>query len=317
MKIVYGLEHFEKPSKSVALTIGNFDGVHLGHQAIIRTLINQSHRRDFLSIMMTFEFHPLRLIDPSKAPAVLMSLQRRLELIEQLGVDVAVIAHCTESLLNMSREEFVEKILVEHFKLGVIVEGENFRFGHRHRGNIDYLRKEGEKFGFDTIKVEAKKILLPDYGEQEISSTLIRKLVREGRVDLAGLCLGRKYELIGTVVSGAGRGRELGFPTANLECGELMLPRQGVYACKAYIGKENKKALASVSVGPAPTFNRYRTGIEAHIIDFDGQLYDEKLRLEFYQRIRDIKRFTDIRELVKQLSEDIERTKRIIGDRGR
>ncbi len=315
MKIIYGLEHLEKPAGRVALTIGNFDGVHIGHQAIIASLVEHAHKRNYTSVVMTFEFHPLRLINPLKAPAVLMSLSRRLEIIEQFGVDIAVIAHCTESLLNMSREEFVSKILVEHFQLGVIVEGENFRFGHQHRGNIDYLHSEGKRFGFDTIKIPARKIEIPEYGKQTISSTLIRLLVQDGRVDLAEKCLGRRYELIGTVVAGAGRGKGLGFPTANLQCGELMLPKQGVYACKAYVG--GKSFLASANIGPAPTFNQYRTGVEVHIIDFEGKLYGSKLRLEFYQRIRDIRRFTDITELRKQVADDIKQTKNVVMYSGR
>ncbi len=315
MKVVYGLEHFDRPDKSVSLTIGNFDGVHLGHQAIISELVRQARNKGLLSVVMTFEFHPLRLINPRKAPAVLMSLERRLELIEEFGVDIAVIAHCTESLLNMSREDFVSRILVEHFKLNVIVEGENFHFGHKGRGNIDYLDCEGKRLGFDTVKVNERKILLPEYGEQTISSTLIRSLVSECRVDLAGMCLGRRYELIGRVVSGEGLGRGLGFPTANLDCGELMLPGFGVYACKACI--DDRCYDACVNVGPAPTFDRFRTGLEAHIIDFSGALYDKRIKLLFYRRIRDIRRFNDVKELTMQISNDIEQAKFIIREEER
>ncbi len=314
MKVIYGLEHLDKPSSPVALTIGNFDGVHLGHQKIINTLLTQACQRQYPSMVMTFEFHPLRLIDPPKAPAVVMSLSRRLEIIEQMGIDFAVIAHCTESLINMSREQFVSKILVEDFKLGVIVEGENFRFGHQHKGSIDYLKQQGEIYSFDAIKVEAMKIDLPDYGRQIISSSLIRKLVRAGRVELAAMCLGRRYELIGEVTTGAGRGATLGFPTANLQSGELMLPADGVYACTAHI--DNTAYPSAVSIGPAPTFDQYHTGVEAHIINFNGQLYGKKLRLEFYQRIRDIKKYTDITELTKQMANDIEQTRKIVENSG-
>lgn len=302
MNVIYGLEHLKPQKRGVVLSIGNFDGLHLGHQKILKTTSRLADRLDCDSFVLTFEFHPLRLRIPQKAPAVLMPLKRRIELISRFGIDCTVILHCREEILDQSAEEFIGN-LVENIPCKAFVEGVDFRFGREREGDIDTLCKLGKELGFDVHIVEPVELELDDRGKVRVSSTLIRELISVGNVKAACRLLGRHYEISGRVVYGSGRGRMLGFPTANIGYIEELLPSDGVYAAFAHIGSENWPA--AVNVGPAPSFSRFERSVEAHLIGFDGDLYDRDIRIEFVDRIRDVIVFRDIKDLSYKIKEDI------------
>lgn len=304
MQIVYGLENLTRPETPVALAIGNFDGVHRGHQSILRRVVELANTHRLTPVVMTFEFHPLKVLAPQSAPALLMPLARRQQIMAQLGIKLVVVARCVHSFLQMDRGQFVRDVLMKCFDVKYIVEGPNFRFGCDRTGDIDYLIRVGHEFGFQAIKMEPVRVNLDDLGTQTVSSSLIRRLIAAGRVDLARMCLGRPYELLGPIVVGTRRGRTIGFPTANLDPGEQLRPQEGVYVTEATV--DDRTYPAATVVGPAPTFGQMRPVVEAHFLGYDdGDLYGRDLRLGFYRRIRDIHKFTGAAELVPQIQRDV------------
>jgi len=310
MRIIYGLDNLEKPDRPVVLTIGNFDGVHLGHQAIFRQVAELAINHHFLPMVMTFEYHPLKLLAPKSAPPLLMPLDQRFRIMQSLGIEQVVVAQCLHSLLDLGRDEFIESVLMKKMDLRFIVEGPNFKFGHDRSGNIDYLIQVGPKFGFQAIKIDAIKVDLDDHGQRSISSSLVRTLISSGQVRQAKKCLGRPYQISGKVITGAQRGRTIGFPTANMEIPDQLLPEHGIYAASAQI--DGSSFPAAVVIGPAPTFEQYQTAIEAFLLDYSGDLYGKNLSLSFYQRLRDIIKFDSPAELVMQIDKDVQAVRTII-----
>ncbi len=314
MQVIYGLEHLHKLENQIVLTIGNFDGVHRGHQKIIKHVVELAKQKGLLPVLMTFEFHPLKLLNPQRTPDLLMPMEQKLDFVSHLGIKLSLIAHCTRDFLKMERERFVQEILIGHFQINAIIEGPNFHFGSKGSGNIEYLREAGKNSGFDAICVKPVEIEI-DNKIQTISSTLIRKLIKQGRVESAAQCLGRRYALTGIVVTGSGRGKTLGFPTANLQCEDQLLPKEGVYAAVAEIN--GKKFPAAASIGPAPTFEKYHTGVEAFLIDFDADLYKQKINLELCTRMREIQKFDDIAKLTEQMKIDVKAVRKLLNkDKG-
>jgi riboflavin kinase/FMN adenylyltransferase len=310
MRTVYGLDNLERPANPVVLAIGNFDGVHLGHQSIMRHVTNLAKSNGFLPAVMTFECHPLKVLAPKMAPATLMPIDRRIEIMESLGIELVVVCRCTHSLLDLSRDEFVENVLMQLFDLKYVVEGPNFKFGRDRSGDINYLIDVGPQFGFQAIKIDPVQLDLDNHGIKTISSSLVRKLVAAGQVDLARKCLGRPYQIAGKVITGAQRGRTIGFPTANLEIPDQLLPEHGIYATCAEVN--NRFHPAAVVIGPAPTFEQYKTAIEAFLLDYSGDLYGKNVAIHFYRRLRDIIKFDDPSELVRQIDEDVRIVRNII-----
>jgi len=310
MRVVYGLENLDRPCGPAVLTIGNFDGVHLGHQDIFREEVSQAQRRGLLSVVMTFEYNPLRVLAPERAPPTLAPLELKLASIKRFGLGLAVVLRCTRETLDLRAEEFIRDVLVKCFELEVIVEGPNFRFGKDRVGTVEFLIEQGPKFGFETIKVEPHEADLPGMGKQMISSSLVRRFLSEGMVDLAEVCLGRPYELVGRVVPGVGRGRSLGFPTANLDTGEQMLPAAGIYA--AWVQVDGGERPCAVNIGPSPTFGEYGAAVEAYIIDYSGELYGRQLGLKFKERLRASRKFESRSDLVDQIRQDVEAVKELL-----
>ena len=287
-----------------AITIGVFDGVHLGHRKVIEELTALAAAERLDTVALTFDRHPLEVVAPDKAPRLLSSVEDRLSVFEQLGVDVSGVLPFDE-VRSMEAESFVEGVLVGALGARVVAVGTDFRFGHDRRGDVGLLEAMGERFGF-----EVDQVPLLSEGDGPMSSTRIREMLEAGDVAAAGEALGRHFTLTGVVVHGDGRGRSIGVPTANLEVDErLALPGTGVYAAFADVGDVTYKA--AVNVGMRPTFDGERLTVEAHLLDLPGNLdlYGKTLTVQFVDRIRPEHRFAGADELVAQIHADIEQAR--------
>ncbi|MGC9666406.1 bifunctional riboflavin kinase/FAD synthetase [Planosporangium sp. 12N6] len=289
------------------VTIGVFDGVHRGHQEIIGHAVKRAGELGVQSVVVTFDPHPSEVVRPGSHPAVLTEPARKAELIEELGVDVLCVQPFTPDFSRLPAEEFVHDVLVEHLHAALVVVGENFRFGHRAAGDIALLRRLGRTFGFG---VEAAPLLTDD--ATVFSSTYIRACVDAGDVTAAARALGRPHRVEGVVVRGDRRGRELGFPTANLLTGpHAAIPADGVYAAWLVRGR-GERLPASVSIGTNPTFSGQERRVEAYVLDFDGDLYGERLALDFVAHLREQRTYSAIEPLVAQIGEDVAQTREVL-----
>jgi riboflavin kinase / FMN adenylyltransferase len=281
------------------ITIGVFDGVHRGHQQTIRYAVERAETLGVQSVVVTFDPHPSEVVRPGSHPAVLTEPARKAELIADLGVDVLCVVPFTPQFSQMSPADFVHTVLVEHMHAALVVVGENFRFGHRAAGDVELLTKLGRTFGFG---VESAPLVAE--GDVVFSSTYIRACIDAGDVASAAAALGRPHRLEGVVIRGDRRGRELGFPTANLMCGRYAaIPADGVYA--AWLLVRGKTYPAAVSVGTNPTFAGRERRVEAYLLDFDGDLYGERVALDFVARLREMRRYDGPEPLVAQIEIDV------------
>ncbi len=285
------------------VTIGVFDGVHRGHQEIIGHAVKRARDLGLQSMVVTFDPHPAEVVRPGSHPAILTEPARKAELIEALGVDVLCVQPFTPDLSRLPPEEFVHDVLVEHLHAAVVVVGENFRFGHRAAGDVALLTRLGRTFGF----VAEGAPLVTTEGTP-YSSTYIRACVDAGDVRAAAAALGRPHRIEGVVVRGDRRGRELGFPTANLLCAQhVAIPADGVYA--AWLVRRGERLPAAVSIGTNPTFSGRERRVEAYVLDFDGDLYGERLALDFVTRLREMRRYDAIEPLIAQINQDVADTR--------
>jgi riboflavin kinase/FMN adenylyltransferase len=296
-------------------TIGVFDGVHLGHQQIIARARELAGERGLPTVLVTFTPHPSEVVRPGSHPGLLTTNTRKAELAEQLGVDVVAFLPFTPEFSHLSPEEFVHQVLVADLHAATVVVGDNFRFGHKAAGDIDTLALLGRRWGF---AAEAVTLLTDD--NHPISSTYIRSCVRAGDVAAAAHALGRPHRLDGVVVRGDQRGRDLGFPTANLRAESYAaVPADGVYAGRVARIDEwgntrpEPPRLAAISVGTNPTFEGVHQSVESFILDFDGDLYGQNLGVEFVHRLRGMERYDSIPALVTQMAADVEQTRRLLG----
>jgi riboflavin kinase / FMN adenylyltransferase len=293
------------------VTIGVFDGVHRGHQHIVGHAVKCAGDRGVPSVVMTFDPHPSEVVRPGSHPAVLTEPAHKAELIEQLGVDVLCVVPFTLEFSRLSAEAFVHDVLVEHLHASLVVVGENFRFGHRAAGDVELLRRLGRTFGFG---VEGAPLIAD--GGTVFSSTYIRACVDAGDVGAAAAALGRPHRLEGVVVRGDRRGRDLGFPTANLlNSAHAAVPADGVYAAWLVRGRGGGSAQrlpAAVSIGTNPTFSGRERRVEAYVLDFDGDLYGERLALDFVARLREMRAYDGMEPLVAQITEDVDRTRQLL-----
>lgn len=285
------------------MTIGVFDGVHRGHQATIGYAVERARELGDASVVLTFDPHPSEVVRPGSHPAVLTSQARKAELIEELGVDALCVEPFTREFSKLSPEEFVHDLLVENLHVAEVVVGENFRFGHKAAGDVELLGKLGRKFGFTATAAP-----LQSDDSTVFSSTYVRSCVAAGDVAAAASALGRPHRLEGVVVRGDQRGRQLGFPTANLMCGRYAaIPADGVYAAWLVRGKE--QLAAAVSVGTNPTFAGTERRVEAFVLDFSGDLYGERVALDFVVHLRPTVRFDTVEALVAAIDDDVLRTR--------
>jgi riboflavin kinase / FMN adenylyltransferase len=290
------------------VTIGVFDGVHRGHQAIIGHTVGTARRLGCASVVLTFDPHPSEVVRPGSHPAMLTEAGRKADLIEALGVDVLCVIPFTLEFSRLSAETFVHDLLVEQLHVSAIVVGENFRFGHKAAGDVTLLERLGRTFGFT---VDPAPLVESDGGKPAVvSSTFIRSCVDAGDVAAAAAALGRPHRLEGVVVRGDGRGRPLGFPTANLMTrAHAAVPADGVYAAwlvrRAADAGVPERLRAAVSIGTNPTFSGRERRVEAYALDFDGDLYGERLALDFVARLREMRRYDSIEPLVAQIEQDV------------
>ena len=285
------------------LALGNFDGLHRGHTKIIERVRRVATERAATSIAMTFDPHPPRVVRPDKAPPLLMTKGQRLEALERAGLEGVAVVRFTPELSRWDPETFVRAVLVEWLHVAEVWVGANFLFGHDRAGNFSLLRALGARYGFRAEKIDPVR-----YKDFVVSSTRIRRLIGEGRVDEAGALLGHPYTIEGLVEQGDQRGRQIGFPTANLATENELLPPHGVYATMVRLDGVIYPAVTNVGV--RPTFGGDpRTVVETHLIDMNRDLYGQQLRLGFILRIRDERRFDHVDQLTAQIAADVQKAR--------
>ena len=303
MRIVRGLPPAPPEAPPAAVALGVFDGVHLGHRAILGLAVSHASAAGMQSIACTFDPHPLEVLQPGRAPLSITTLDERLALIEGCGLDLAVVLPFTRELASMEPEAFVTDVLVTRLGARDVVVGFNHRFGRGARGDAAMLRSLGERLGFRTHVAEP---LVVD--GVAVSSTEIRAALQRGDLAMAGRLLGRAYTLSGSIAHGAGRGRTLGFPTANIVPTRPVLVAPGVYACAAEVAGRKERSV--VNVGVRPTFGETALAVEAYLLDFVGDLYGQTMTLTFVSRIREERRFPSVDALKTQIEADAEEARR-------
>ena len=286
------------------LALGNFDGLHRGHQKIIDRVKRGAAEHGGTPMAMTFDPHPPRIVRPDKAPPLLMTKAQRLEALHTAGVACVAVVRFTHELSRWDPDTFVRAALVEWLRVSEVWVGANFLFGRDRAGNFSLLRTLGQRYGFRADKIDPVR-----YKDFVVSSTRIRRLVNEGRMDEAGALLGHGYFVDGTVVEGRRRGRELGFPTANLATENELLPPHGVYATTATV--EGIVHAGVTNIGIRPTFGDTVPTLETHLLDYSGNLYGRRVRLTFVLRLRDERRFPDVDALRGQIDADRRRAARL------
>ncbi len=312
MELIQDPESCPATSTGHALTIGAYDGVHMGHQAVIRAAQLTARQLDAKMAVVTFEPHPALFLRPENAPKMLTSLDQKLELLEAAGVDTVVVVPFNEERASESPEDFVRNVLVRCLGARAVIVGHDFHFGANRAGNVDVLSALGEELGFSVDGVQL--LPRPDGKVESVSSTAVRRALAGGEVRTATRLLGRPHELRGTVVEGDQRGRTIGFPTANVAIPATMaLPADAVYA-GWYLTPDGERRPAAINIGKRPTFyqDAEHSLLEAHLIDFAGDLYGQTARVEFVELIRSEQRFDGIDALKEQLGKDIARATDIL-----
>ncbi|MCK4618762.1 MAG: bifunctional riboflavin kinase/FAD synthetase [Desulfobacterales bacterium] len=311
MIIIEDINKITKPYKNAVITIGNFDGVHLGHQALFHNLIEKAIALNGTSIAMTFEPHPIRVLKKNNHPPLITLYEQKVELIEKAGLDVLICIPFTQEFAAIPAKEFVEDILVKRIGIKVIAVGEDYTFGKNREGNLALLKTLGNQCGFEVILID--ELHISNTYPERISSTKIRELVMAGKVAESKKLLGRYYQIRGKVEVGRDRGGKLlGFPTANINLYDELRPKIGVYAVIVECKGENFKGVANI--GYSPTFDDYIFTVEAHILDFKENIYGQKIRVNFIDRLRDEKKFSNISELSEQIKKDIIKARKILSN---
>jgi riboflavin kinase/FMN adenylyltransferase len=311
MKIIRNLKDISRPYKRAAITIGNFDGVHLGHQALIHEVIDKADSISGTSVAITFEPHPIRVLNGSNHPPLITILEQKIELIERMDLDVLIVIPFTREFASLSPREFVEDILIRQLGMTAIIVGKDYSFGRDREGTVGLLKTFAELFDFELVIADwIEENRAP---EGRISSTRIRNLVLAGRVDKAQSLLGRFYQVRGTVTTGRDRGGKLlGFPTANITLQDELCPKTGVYAVTVECKSTTYDGVANI--GYSPTFDDHIFTVEVHILDFNRNIYGHNIRVNFIQRIRDELKFSSVAELAEQIKDDVTEARGILSD---
>lgn len=301
--IVHSTRYRDAPLDGCCLTIGNFDGVHCGHAEIVRRLVTVADGVGVPAVAMTFDPHPASLVRPHNAPRPLTTIRRRAELLMSLGVDVVLVQPVNQAFIELSADAFFADILCRRLRTRTIVEGPDFRFGAKRQGDISLLRSLCHR---SKVALE----VVPPFvaGDIPVSSSRIRELIVAGKVDVAASMSTSSCRLTGTVVEGARRGRAIGFPTANLGSISTLIPKEGVYAAWVIIEGQDTRYPAAVHIGPNISFGEKRSTVEAHLIEFSGDLYGSTVHVDFLERLRDTRKFTSVEELKSQLQSDVSRS---------
>lgn len=310
MNVVRDLARYNPPDAGLALSIGNFDGVHRGHQRIIETVRDIASEQELGVAVMTFEPHPLEVVAPDHAPPRLSTITEKLALFERCGVQTCFVLRSEPDLLGLEPRAFLE-MLVRHCQPRALVEGADFNFGRKRAGNIDTLREFADHFGYSVHVVQTAHY--HDASDHPIiSSSAIRQAIRDGQIEDVAAMLGRPYRIAGSVGSGQGRGGPLGIPTANVEKIPHLLPREAVYAAAAQT-EDGKLHLAAVNIGPQPTFAQMTSRVEAHLLDFENDVRAQPMALYLFSRLRDQMKFSTPQKLLEQIDRDITATRACAG----
>ncbi|MBI4948909.1 MAG: bifunctional riboflavin kinase/FAD synthetase [Deltaproteobacteria bacterium] len=297
-----------KEIKGPILTLGNFDGLHIGHRRVIKKVVARAQKFGAPSVVYTFDPHPLKVVAPEKSPPLLIDIDEKIRLINATGADWLVLAEFTKAFAATHPRRFVEDVLVDALSVREVWVGHDFSFGKGRSGTVEYLKELGNEFGF-------KVFLVPAYKRRNevVSSSRIRAYVKDGEVKKAAGLLGRLYSIKGRVVRGKDMGKEIGFPTANLDVESELVPKDGVYAAFAVLDGREREAV--LNIGVAPTFGGKARAIEVHILDFTGDIYGKKVEVRFAERLRDEAVFPSREALVKAIKKDVDRARKILGGR--
>jgi len=316
MEVAYDVGAATPPAAGSVVTIGAYDGVHLGHRAVIAEVRRRAAAQGGESVVVTFDRHPASVVRPESAPRLLTDLPQKIELLAATGIDRCVVIPFDEARSKEPAEEFVREILVDGLGARRVIVGEDFHFGHQRRGNVALLRAMGADLGFEVEGLALVDASGATAGEAEkASSTAIRRALQAGDLPAAAAMLGRDHEVRGMVTPGDARGRDLGFPTANVAVpGEILLPADGIYA-GWYERPDGAVHSAAISLGRRPTFYEEAAAslLEAHLLDFDGDLYGEPARVRFVARLRGEEKFDGVEPLVAQIRRDCDAARVILG----
>ena len=295
--------------KGTVVTVGTFDGVHRGHWAVLEEIRERARATNRRSVLVTFDPHPLRIVRPEHAPPLLTTPLEKKEILAESGLEYAVFIAFTETLSRYSPRRFVEEILVDRLHVEELVIGFDHGFGRDRSGNADTLRGIGADLGFDVDVVPPVEV-----GEEAVSSTRIRAAVAAGRMEEARMCLGRPYSIRGVVVRGDGRGKGLGFPTANLEvsASDKLIPPAGIYAVRGVLKRGTY--VGALHLGPRPTFAGSPPSIELHLLDFEGDIYGEAVRIDFVQYLRPVLPFDSVGALIDQMRADVDLARHVVDE---
>lgn len=313
MQHIQGVNEIRQPFTRAVVTIGNFDGVHIGHQALFYEVIERAHAIDGTSIAITFEPHPLRVLKKNASPPLITVYEQKVELIERSGIDVLISIPFSLEFAAISAERFVEDMLVHKIGMKAIVVGEDYAFGKDREGDIELLSSLAPRLGFEVVVTGMIRTLQGT--SERISSTAIRELVQAGEMQGACRMLGRHFQIRGTVVPGRDRGGKLlGFPTANLKLDDELCPKAGIYAVT--VETQGRLLQGVANIGYSPTFDDRQFTVEVHILDFREVIYGQRLRVNFIKRIRDEKKFSSLAALKDQIAEDAQTARRLLAENG-
>ncbi len=308
MELIRGIESLKSPPKGTVLTIGSFDGVHLGHQLIIKRMVRKAREVKGVGAILTFHPHPLETLQPSTSPSLLTPISKRVKIFDELGADLCIICRFDHNFASMEPGEFVDEVLCQRLRVRILLIGFDYHFGRGREGDANLLRSMGKSKGFQVLELPPVK-----YRGKVVSSTLIREWIRKGDFRGASKLLGRPYSMEGRVVKGSGRGHRLGYPTANLEPQGQLLPPRGVYAGHLFVG--GRKYGALLNIGCRPTFTKRRKlTIEVHAPRLHQGIYDRVVQFAFMERIRDEIAFRSEERLARQIESDKAKASHILKD---
>jgi riboflavin kinase/FMN adenylyltransferase len=305
MEIILGIDHLKRPLTNPVVTLGNFDGVHLGHQKIFARVMEEAIKMDGEAVVITFEPHPLKVLSPEHCPPLLTPFRKKMMLIEESGIDTVLCIEFTTAFSQISPLAFMNNILVEKMRARKIIVGYNYHFGKDKGGDVETLKTVGKSFHVDVDVMEPLTI-----DGTVVSSSKIREFIKAGDVEKAAKLLGRDYPVIGNVVEGAKRGHTLGFPTANLAISEEVYPKAGVYAVDVLWNRQPFNGVANIGVNPtfqaAHSEMKANVSFEVYILDFDHTIYGDEIQVSFKKRIRDEVRFGSTADLIRQIQRDVQ-----------
>ncbi|MBI3417037.1 MAG: bifunctional riboflavin kinase/FAD synthetase [Verrucomicrobia bacterium] len=306
MRVIARAEELSPGARKVCAAIGVFDGVHLGHQQVIRQTVADARQVEGVALVITFDRHPSSVVAPERTPPLIYSLPQKLRAIESLGAEATLLIEFTREFSQIPAEEFIRQLAHQFGSIYSLCVGSAFTFGHKRGGNVELLRRLGQELNFIVHGISSLAL-----DGKIVSSTRIREAIKQGRLDAASQMIGRSYSVAGKVVRGDGIGRQLGFPTANIDCAALLLPPNGVYAVHARTNGQSHRAVANIGLRPTLVSPAPRLQVEAHLLDFSGDLYGEELEIIFDAKLRDEQKFSSCEELTAQIARDLAEARRI------